>query len=165
MWPHSRSAISLVMARFLWLLGAFAVTLLTACGSGSSINAQEVGPCPPGREITGRQLRDALRQQGFSLACLRGVYGTQMANYSPTGQGDRAEQEGPVSCDMHKFMFPRTEHHPHRIYEFGLGPDSRPGKELLLANADCTLYLDSGTRAAALAHLRRAFKALAARRY
>ena len=152
------------MQRRAWVIG-FVTLLLTACGGGGSVNRKEVGPCPPGREITGRQLRDALRQQGFSLACLRGVYGTQMANYSPTGQGDRAEHEGLVACDVHKFMFPRTEHHPHKIYEFGLGPESRPVKELLLANADCTLYLDSGTRPDALASLRKAFNTLAARRY
>src|SRR5712675_316498 len=103
-----------------WLVPALAVTvLLTACGGGSSVNPKEVGPCPPGREITGRQLQDALRQQGFSVVCLRGVYGTQMANFSPTGQGDRATHEGPVTCDAHKFMPPRTEHHPHRVYAWG----------------------------------------------
>jgi hypothetical protein len=149
-----------------WLLAAFAAaSVLSACGGGSSVNPKEVGPCPPGREITGRQLRDALRQQGFSVVCLRGVYGTQMANFSPTGQGDRAEHEGPVACDAHKYMPPRTEHHPHRIYKFGLGADSRPGRYLLLANVDCTLYLDSGTRSDAFARLRQAFKRLAAGQY
>src|SRR2546421_12737017 len=102
---------------------------------------------------------------GFSVACLRGVYGTQMANYSPTGQGDRAEHEGPVACDAHKFMPPRTEHHPHRVYEWGSTTTGKPGRELLLANVDCTLYLDSGTRQDTPAPIRQAFKTLATRRY
>jgi hypothetical protein len=149
-----------------WLVVVIAIILvITACGGGSSVNPKEVGACPPGREITGRQLRDALRQQGFSVACLRGVYGTQLANFSPTEQGERAEHEGPVACDAHKYMPPRTEHHPHRVFEFGLGPDSRPGKELLLANVDCTLYLDSGTRPDAVARVRHALSALAAQQY
>ena len=34
-----------------WILGVVTL-LLTACGGGSSVNPQEVGPCPVGREIT-----------------------------------------------------------------------------------------------------------------
>jgi hypothetical protein len=153
-----------------WLAGliaAVAITsVLTACGGGSSINPQETGPCPPGREITGTQLRDALREQGFSTSCLRGVYGTQLANFSPTGQGDRADHEGAVACDAHKFMPPRTERHPHKIYEWYSAPGhSGPGRELMLANVDCTLYLYSDTRQDASARLRQAFTTLAAERY
>ena len=150
-----------------WLLSVFAATLvLSACGSGSSVNPKETGPCPPGREITGRQLRDALRQQGFSVVCLRGVYGTQLANYSPTGQGNRAAHEGPVACDAHKFMPPRTEHHPHQIYEWRSAVGGEPGRELLLANVDCTLSLkDSATRPDAPGRIRQAFKRLAAAQY
>jgi hypothetical protein len=89
-----------------------------------------------------------------------------MANFSPTGQGDRAEHEGPVACDAHKYMPPRTEHHPHRVYEWGTVPGNlRPGRELLLANIDCTLYLDGGTRPDAPARIRQAFNNLAAGRY
>ena len=99
------------------------------------------------------------------MACLRGVYGTQMANFSPTGQGDRAGHEGPVACDAHKFMPPRTEHHPHRVYDWGSTTTGRRGRELLLANVDCTLYLESGTRRDAPDRIRQAFKTLAAERY
>jgi hypothetical protein len=164
MTPDGRPRTLATVQRRAWIIGVVTL-LLTACGGGSSVNRKEVGPCPPGREISGRQLRDALRQQGFSVACLRGVYGTQMANFSPTGQGNRADHEGPVACDAHKFMPPRTEHHPHRIFVFRLGPESRPGRDLLLANIDCTLYLDSGTRPDALARIRQALNTLAAGRY
>jgi hypothetical protein len=89
-----------------------------------------------------------------------------MANFSPTGQGNRAEHEGEVDCSAHKFMPPRTEHHPHKVYEWGHGIDrSRPGRELMLANVDCTLYLDPATRQDAPARLRQAFNTLAAGRY
>jgi hypothetical protein len=149
------------------LIAASAATLLlTACGSGSSVNPKEIGPCPPGREITGRQLRGALRQQGFSVACLRGVYGTRLANFSPTGQGNRAALEGAVACDATKYMPPRTEHHPHKIYEWGhaIGR-SGPGRELMPANIDCTLYLYSDTRSDADGRIRAAFRTLAAGQY
>jgi hypothetical protein len=142
-------------------------SVLTACGGGSSINPQEVGPRPPGREITGRQLRDALRQQGFSVVCLKYIYGgAQVGNFSPTGQGHRADHEGAVACDAHKFMPPRTERHPHKIYEWQSAPGhSGPGRELLLANIDCSVYLYSDTRSDANARIRAAFRTLAARRY
>ena len=153
------------MHRRAWVIGCV-ILLLTACGGGSSVNPKEVGPCPPGREITGRQLRDALRQQGFSATCLRGVYGTRLANFSPTGQGDRAEHEGPVACDAHKFMPPRTERHPHKVYEWGSVPGhSRPGRQLMLANVECTLYIDPATRGDSPARIRQAFNALATGRY
>lgn len=150
-----------------WVIGAVALLSLTACGGGSSVNPKEAGPCTPGREITGRQLRDALRQQGFSAVCLKYIYGgPQVGNFSPTGQGDRAHHQGAVACNAHKFMPPRTERHPHKIYEWQSAPGhSGPGRELLLANIDCSLYLYSDTRSAADARIRAAFRTLAAARY
>lgn len=151
-----------------WLIAATALaSILTGCGGGSSVNRKEVGPCPAGREITGRELRDALRQQGFSAVCLKYIYGgPQVGNFSPTGQGDRADHEGAVACNAHKFMAPRTERHPHKIYEWHSAPGhSGPGRELLLANIDCSLYLYSDTRSGADARIRAAFRALAARQY
>ncbi len=139
--------------------------LLTACGGGSSVNPKEVGPCPPGHEITGRQLRDALRQEGFSAVCFKGS-GRGVANATPTGQGHRAEHEGTVICQVTRFMPPRMARHPHKVFEFGSVPThSQPGRELLLANIDCTLYLDPGTRRDAPVRILRAFKALAAGPY
>jgi hypothetical protein len=89
-----------------------------------------------------------------------------MANFSPTGQGDRAEHEGEVDCTAHRFMPPRTEHHPHKIYEWGHGIDhSRPGRLLMLANVECDLYLDQSTRPDATTRIRQAFRALAVGRY
>jgi hypothetical protein len=147
----------------------FAVLLLAGCGGvdgGSSINAKDVGPCPPGKQISGRQLRAILRTEGFSAVCLKDVPYGQIANLSPTGQGHRAEREGSVICTASESMPPRTALHPHKVFEWGsLSTDSQPGRELLLANIRCSLYLDPDTRQDAPARIRKAFNALAARRY
>jgi hypothetical protein len=141
------------------------MVLLAGCGGGSSINAKEVGPCQPGKQITGRQLREALRSQGFSAVCFKGS-GKGVANATPAGQGDRAEHEGTVICQVHRFMPPRTAPHPHKVFEWSSIPThSQPGRYLMLANIDCTLYLDPRTRRDAPTQIRKAFNALAARRY
>jgi hypothetical protein len=55
---------------------------------------------------------------------------------------------------------------PHHVFEYDSIPThSQPGREFLLANIDCTLYLDRGTRADAAQRLRAAFGRLAKRNY
>jgi hypothetical protein len=143
----------------------FAVFLLAACGGGSSISPKEVGRCPSGHEISGRQLRDALKQHGFSAVCFKG-WGREVANATPTGQGGRAQHEGTVICAVSGSMRPRTAQHPHKVFEYSSLPThSQPGRELMLANIDCSLYLDPTTRRSAPARIRQAFDALAAGRY
>ena len=142
--------------------------VLPACGGGSSINPKEVGPCAPGRQITGQQLRAALRHEGFSAVCLKHSYGSpDVANLTPTANGgDRADHEGSVMCNVTRFMPPRTARHPHKVFEWNSIPTrSQPGRQLMLANIDCTLYLDPGTRPDAPLRIRRAFNSLAGARY
>ena len=139
--------------------------VLASCGSASSINANEVAPCPPGRQITGQQLRDALQRQGFSAVCFERD-GRGVANQTPTGQGHRSAREGAVICQVNRSMPPRMAKHPHKVFEWGSLPTrSQPGRELMLANIDCKLYLDRDTRQDAPARIRQAFRALAVADY
>jgi hypothetical protein len=63
-------------------------------------------------------------------------------------------------------MPPRTARHPHKVFEYSSLPThSQPGRELMLANIDCSLYLDPTTRRIAPARIRQAFNALAAGGY
>jgi hypothetical protein len=60
--------------------------------------------------------------------------------------------------------------HPNKVFRYNSLPTrSQPGRELFLANVDCSLYLDSPTRREATKELRAAFddlaKALAAKDY
>jgi hypothetical protein len=138
---------------------------LAGCGGGSSIRPKEVGPCQPGNQISGTQLRAALRRQGFSAVCFRGS-GKGVANATATGQGDKAGHEGTVICQVSSSMPPKTARHPHKVFEWSSLPThSQPGRQLMLANIDCSLYLDPGTRRDAPVRIRKAFNALAARRF
>src|SRR5439155_23189989 len=116
---------------------------------------KEVGSCPPGKQISGRQLRAVLRTEGFSAVCLKDVPEGQVANLSPTGQGHRAEHEGSVICTVSGSMPPRMAQDPHKVFECSSLPThSQPGRELSLANITCYLYLDPSTREDAPARIR-----------
>ena len=158
-------------------LASLLVTLLlfvflgVACGTsstGGKIGAQHrksktVARCANGKPIGARLLRDALRRRGFSAQC-QTIGGAEVANFSPTTQGAeeaRADREGSVICEVRKRPIGRMARHPHRVFEYdSLPTHAYPGREIFLANIDCSLYLVSSPRKEAPRQLRAAIHEL-----
>lgn len=123
-----------------------------------------VARCTNRKPIGARLLRDALRRHGFSAEC-QAIAGAQVANAPPTAQGAeeaRADREGLVLCEVQKRPIgPRMARHRHQVFEYdSLPTHAYPGREVFLANIECSLYLDSSPREEAPRELRAAFDEL-----
>ena len=127
------------------------------------LETKKVARCTNGKPIGARSLRDALRRYGFSAQC-QGILGAQVANFTPTAQGaqaTRAEREGPLICGVRRRPIGRMARNPHRVFEYdSLSTHAQPGREIYLANVDCSLYLEGTTRKEVARQLRAAFNEL-----
>jgi len=125
--------------------------------------SKTVARCTTGKPIGARLLRDALRRHRFSAQC-QGIVGAQVANFTPTAQGAeaaRAEHEGSLICGVRRRPIGRMARHPHRVFEHdSLSTHSQPGREIYLANVDCSLYLERSTRKDVALQLRAAIDEL-----
>jgi len=157
-------AILVVTVLFFTLLGV-------ACGRpipDSKVGAEHresktVARCTNGKPIGARLLRDALRRHGFSAQC-QAIGGAEVANFSPTAQGAeeaRADREGPVICEVRRRPIGRMARHPHKVFEYdSLPTHAYPGRQIFLANVDCSLYLERSTRKEVARQLRAAIDEL-----
>jgi hypothetical protein len=148
-----------------WIALALVALGCVACGGTRQESSDVARHCANGKPISGGELRGALRHEGFSADCVD-TYGTQVANETPTEQSKKPESEGTVLCDVTRHSPPRMARRPHHVFVYGSIPTrSQPGRTAYVANVECTLYLDSGTRGDAPVRLQRAFQILAARKY
>ena len=123
--------------------------------------------CANGKPIGARLLRDALRRHGFSARCQvrrPAIGGAEVANFTPTAQGAeeaRADREGPVICEVRRRPIGRMARHPQKVFEYdSLPTHAYPGRQIFLANIDCSLYLDPSPRKEAARQLRSAIDEL-----
>ena len=146
-----------------------------ACGTSNTngkIGAQHrkretLERCANGKPIGARLLRDALRTHGFTARCQvrrPAIGGAEVANFTPTTQGAeeaRADREGPVICEVRKRPVGRMARDPHKVFEYdSLPTHAYPGRQIFLANVDCSLYLVSSPRKEAARQLRAAIDEL-----
>jgi hypothetical protein len=158
-----RSTLSIQAVLVFALVGFACGTSATKSGNPQAKGGASVR-CASGTPVRADLLRDSLRRHGFSARC-QGIPGAEVANFGPTSQGvekDRADREGSLICEVRRHPIGRMKRHPNKVFQYNSLPThSQPGRELYLANVDCSLYLNSPTRREATQQLRAAFDGLA----
>lgn len=150
------------------LLALIASLVTVACGRESAVRPgaapDQGGRCPAesARPISPSLLTRALLRHDFRVSvdsdCLPGSVG-RVANFSPTSQASSShEKDGPLICTLYRRPIGRLARQPRRLFEYRTLPTKTyPGRQFLLANLTCSLYLDSPTtRENAALELRRA---------
>ncbi len=161
--PDSKSSFAVAIAVL--------VSVTTSCaGSDKPTTTSRVKTCPGSRStpVTPTLLQSTLQAHGFSAKLVSRSCRSRsatVANASPTAQGSeehRADREGFIICDVrHRPFNGRMAKRPYRLYAYATLPtNSTPGRQFLLANVDCSLYLTSTTRAKASTELRHSLEAV-----